>query len=39
MTGSRYLESLNDGREVWLDGQRVEDVTKRCQPSPAWCMN
>ena len=28
MTGSRYLESLNDGREVWLDGQRVQDVTK-----------
>ena len=27
MTGSRYLSSLADGREVWLDGQRVEDVT------------
>jgi 4-hydroxyphenylacetate 3-monooxygenase oxygenase component len=26
-TGARYLESLRDGREVWLDGQRVSDVT------------
>ncbi len=28
MTGKRYLQSLNDGREVWLDGQRVPDVTQ-----------
>jgi len=27
MTGKRYLESLRDGREVWLDGRRVDDVT------------
>ena len=27
MTGARYVESLKDGREVWLDGQRVADVT------------
>ena len=27
MTGARYIESLKDGREVWLDGQRVADVT------------
>src|SRR5579864_9486058 len=27
MTGERYIESLRDGREVWLDGKRVEDVT------------
>jgi 4-hydroxyphenylacetate 3-monooxygenase len=27
MTGPRYLESLRDGREVWIDGERVEDVT------------
>src|ERR1044071_9710183 len=26
MTGQRYIESLRDGREVWLDGTRVEDV-------------
>src|SRR5579883_472102 len=26
MTGERYVESLRDGREVWLDGQRVADV-------------
>ena len=27
MTGARYIESLKDGREVWIDGERVEDVT------------
>jgi 4-hydroxyphenylacetate 3-monooxygenase len=27
MTGDRYVESLRDGREVWFDGQRVDDVT------------
>ena len=27
MTGSRYLASLKDGRDVWLDGQKVDDVT------------
>ena len=27
MTGARYIESLKDGREVWLDGQKVDDVT------------
>ncbi len=27
MTGARYIESLQDGREVWLDGQKVDDVT------------
>ena len=26
-TGSEYLESLRDGREVWLYGERVDDVT------------
>ena len=27
LTGERYIESLRDGREVWLDGKRVDDVT------------
>ncbi len=27
MTGARYIDSLKDGREVWLDGQKVHDVT------------
>jgi aromatic ring hydroxylase len=27
MTGKRYIESLRDDREVWLDGKRVDDVT------------
>ena len=26
MTGARYIESLKDGREVWLDGEKVHDV-------------
>jgi 4-hydroxyphenylacetate 3-monooxygenase len=27
MTGDEYLDSLRDGREIWLKGERVEDVT------------
>ncbi|HVA23536.1 MAG TPA: 4-hydroxyphenylacetate 3-hydroxylase N-terminal domain-containing protein [Chloroflexota bacterium] len=27
MTGARYVESLRDGREVWIDGKRIDDVT------------
>ena len=26
MTGARYIESLRDGREVWMDGVRIDDV-------------
>jgi len=26
-TGEEYRESLRDGREVWMNGERVEDVT------------
>ncbi|MCH9018684.1 MAG: hypothetical protein IIB89_13105, partial [Chloroflexi bacterium] len=26
MTGARYIESLRDGRDVWLDGERIDDV-------------
>ena len=26
MTGARYKESLRDGREVWLDGARIDDI-------------
>jgi 4-hydroxyphenylacetate 3-monooxygenase len=25
-TGAEYRESIRDGREVWIDGQRVDDV-------------
>ncbi|GAA0432419.1 4-hydroxyphenylacetate 3-hydroxylase family protein [Streptomyces luteireticuli] len=28
MTGDSYLESLRDGRNVFLDGERVKDVTR-----------
>jgi 4-hydroxyphenylacetate 3-monooxygenase len=27
-TGAEYLESLNDGREVYIYGERVDDVTR-----------
>jgi 4-hydroxyphenylacetate 3-monooxygenase len=27
MTGEEYLDSLRDGREIWIYGERVEDVT------------
>ncbi|WP_229632210.1 4-hydroxyphenylacetate 3-hydroxylase family protein [Pseudoduganella violaceinigra] len=27
-TGAEYLASLNDGREVWLNGERVENVAE-----------
>jgi 4-hydroxyphenylacetate 3-monooxygenase len=27
-SGADYLERLRDGREVWLDGERVADVTR-----------
>src|SRR5262245_23982489 len=26
-TGAEYLESLRDGREVWIYGERVPDIT------------
>ena len=26
-TGDQYRDSLCDGREVWVDGKKVEDVT------------
>src|SRR4051812_37751502 len=26
-TGSEYLESLRDGREIWIYGEKVDDVT------------
>ncbi len=26
-TGAEYLKSLNDGRQVFVDGERVNDVT------------
>jgi 4-hydroxyphenylacetate 3-monooxygenase len=26
-TGQEFLESLRDGREIWIYGQRVDDVT------------
>jgi 4-hydroxyphenylacetate 3-monooxygenase len=27
-TGEEYRESLHDGREVWINGERVKDVTR-----------
>jgi len=33
--GEEYLESLRDGRRLWIMGQRVEDVTTH--PALAGC--
>ncbi|PKR77852.1 Pyoverdin chromophore biosynthetic protein pvcC [Halalkalibacillus sediminis] len=27
LTGEEYLESLKDGREIWIHGEKVDDVT------------
>lgn len=29
LTGAEYLESVRDGREIWIYGERVTDVTAR----------
>ncbi len=34
-TGAEYLQGLRDGREIWLDGERVKDVTKDPRLAPA----
>jgi 4-hydroxyphenylacetate 3-monooxygenase len=28
LTGQAYVESIRDGRMVWIDGERVSDVTR-----------
>ena len=32
-TGDEYRDSIRDGREVWINGERVDDVT--CHPVQA----
>ena len=27
MTGQRYIESMKDGREIWIEGEKVDDIT------------
>jgi aromatic ring hydroxylase len=34
-TGQDYVESLRDGREMWIDGEQVEDVPTH----PAFAPN
>ena len=34
-TGEQYRESIRDGREVWIDGERVKDVTGHPAFKPA----
>jgi len=34
-TGAQYLEGLRDDREIWLDGERVKDVTRDPRLAPA----
>jgi 4-hydroxyphenylacetate 3-monooxygenase len=33
-TGEQYREGLRDGREVWLDGERVADITRHPATRP-----
>ena len=32
LTGEEYLESLRDGREIWIYGERVKDITTVSSP-------
>ena len=27
LTGARYIQSLRNAREVWLDGEKIQDIT------------
>jgi len=33
-TGNQYLDSIRDGREVYINGQRVKDVTRHSMMKP-----
>ncbi len=33
-TGAQYREGLRDGREVWIDGERVKDITSHPATRP-----
>src|SRR5215203_5060967 len=33
-TGAQYREGLRDGREVWIDGERVGDITSHPATRP-----
>ena len=34
LTGQDYIESIRDGREVWIDGERVRDVPNHAAFKP-----
>jgi 4-hydroxyphenylacetate 3-monooxygenase len=34
-TGEQYRDSIRDGREVWINGERVKDVTRHHMFKPA----
>lgn len=34
-TGDEYRESIRDGRQVWIDGEKVDDVTEHPMFKPA----
>ena len=34
-TGQEFLDSLDDGREVWIYGERVKQITRHPAPPPA----
>ena len=36
LTGEEYLKSLQDGREIYIYGERVKDVTTAWAAPPPW---
>ncbi len=38
-TGAEYLRSLNDGRRVFVDGERVKDVTAASGVPPGGALD
>ena len=33
-TGNQYRESINDGRQVWIDGEKVKDICNHSSLKP-----
>lgn len=33
-TGAQYRDGIRDGREVWIDGERVKDITAHPATKP-----
>ena len=38
-TGKQYRDSIRDGREVHINGERVKDVDHAIPPSSRWSIS